>query len=116
MEKHLRFAKYMANLLDGRFRIFGIRVGLDPILGLIPGIGDIITMGFALYLIWIGRQIGLPPRLIRKMAGNIMVDLVLGFFPVAGDIADVFYRSNEKNFKILEGYSRNDVIEGEIID
>lgn len=117
MSKNQRLANasFVARLLDKRFKIFKYRFGIDPLLGLIPGIGDILSFFLSLYLLWIAYQLKLPKVAMRKMLGNILVDLLLGTLPVIGDVADFFYMANKKNFEILNQYCHQKIIEAEIV-
>src|SRR5215218_2227696 len=107
----------LATLLDSAFIIPGTkqRVGIDALLGLIPGIGDAVSTALSAYIIWEARQLGLPRWKIARMIGNLALDTTLGAIPIAGDVFDVFYKSNQRNLKIvtdhLEKHSPR-VIEG----
>lgn len=95
-----------SGMLDSRFRVpfTRIRFGLDPVLGLIPGIGDAIGLGLSFYII--SEAIGLKagPRIIGKMVGNVAVDFVVGLVPVFGDIFDVVWRANDRNARLLRSH------------
>lgn len=99
---HYVIAENIAKLLDGQFTAFGFRFGLDPIIGLLPGAGDIVTTAFSLYLVWVGLQTGLPSHQIGRMILNIAIDFAVGFIPIIGDIFDFAYKANSKNFEILK--------------
>lgn len=76
-------------------------VGLDNILGLIPVVGDLLTLGPSVYIIWRAWKIGATPGAIAAMIGNLLMDLAIGSIPVVGDIFDVAYNANIRNFRIL---------------
>ncbi len=78
------------------------RYGLDPIIGLIPGIGDVIGAGFGLYIVSIGVRRGLSKPIIARMVFHLFVDMLVGALPLVGDVADFFYKANEKNLQLLE--------------
>ena len=83
----------VAKLMDSAFVIPGLnrRVGLDSVLGLVPGIGDALSAALASYIIWEARQLGLPRWKIARMIGNVAVDTTIGAIPLAGDLFDVFF-------------------------
>ena len=93
----------LTKLLDSAFLIPGLnrRVGLDAIIGLIPGIGDAVSTLLASYIIWEARQLGLPRWKIARMIGNVAVDTAIGAIPVAGDAFDLFFKANERNLRII---------------
>lgn len=105
MDKHLKTASFLANLLDSRFNFLGIRFGIDPLLGLVPGLGDLVSLILSLYLIWIGINLKIPPLEILRMVLNIAVDFLVGLIPVAGDIGDIVFKANIRNLKILQKYA-----------
>lgn len=96
----------LARLMDSHFRIPGtnIRFGLDPVIDLIPGVGDLAGVAISGYLIWEARRLGAPKSLMARMAGNVAMDFILGAVPLAGTIADVFWRANDRNIRLLRGY------------
>jgi hypothetical protein len=96
----------VARLLDDSFRIpgTGIRVGLDSLIGLIPGVGDLFGVGLGSWFIYEAHRLGAPAALKWKMARNVVLDAVLGFVPVLGDILDVAYRSNRRNLELLRSH------------
>jgi uncharacterized protein DUF4112 len=93
----------LAGLLDDAFAIPGtpIRFGLDPIVGLIPGLGDILTSLISFLIVLAAWQRGLPMITITRMVVNIAIDTLLGTVPVAGDLFDVFWKSNRMNYNLL---------------
>lgn len=104
MEHHLKIARLLANLLDSQFSFLGFKFGLDPLIGLIPWIGDAISMVLSFYIIWIAKRLALPKEKINTMVRNLVTDFVLGLVPVLGDVADFFFRSNKMNLDILEAH------------
>lgn len=93
----------LADTMDSLFRIPGthIRVGLDSIIGLIPGIGDAVALAPAGYIVWQARQMGAPKRLIARMGVNIGIDALVGSIPLVGDIFDVGWKGNRRNVALL---------------
>lgn len=114
---HLQVIRNVANLLDNKFKVFGFRFGLDPILGLIPGIGDFIPFVLGFYMIWIARKLELPAEKIGEMIKNIATDVFLGIIPVLGDFTDLVFRAHHKNLQIIEEFVRTQppTYEGELI-
>ena len=91
-------------LLERSFRIPGINypIGLDAIIGLVPLLGDIVTTGLSAYMVWEARNLGLPKWKLWRMAGNVGFDALLGVVPIVGDAADVLFRSNTRNLRIIK--------------
>ena len=114
---HLNTARTIADLLDNKFNFMGFKFGLDPIIGLIPGIGDVFPVVLGAYMVWIGIKEKLPGEKIAEMIRNIIIDTVLGIIPVVGDISDFVFRAYHKNLQILEHHAKNipDTYEGEIV-
>ena len=79
-----------------------IRIGLDSIVGLIPGAGDALMLFVSLRIVWLGKSLGMPKALIAQMVKNSAIDFGLGFIPFVGDIVDIFYKANQKNVRIME--------------
>ena len=102
----LWFAKFLADLLDQRFTIPGtsIRIGLDPIIGLIPGIGDLLANLTGSLILLVAAQLAVPKIILARMGINIAINTLLGAVPIFGDIASIWYRSNVRNVQLLERY------------
>ena len=100
-----------AVLLDSQFRVPGtnIRFGLDAIVGLIPGLGDISTPVFAALLLLQGVRLRLPLVVQARMVLNAAIDMALGFVPVLGDLADIGFKANLRNLALLERHSTRGV-------
>ena len=96
----------ISNILDNAIAIPGTeyRMGLDPILGLLPGGGDTLTAFFSAYIVWEAAQMGLPRETLIRMVWNIVFDTLLGFIPVLGDIFDVAWKANVKNICLIESH------------
>ena len=100
-------AKFLAELLDQRFTIPGtsIRIGLDPIIGLIPGIGDTLANLAGSAILVIAAQLHLPKIVLLRMGWNIALNTLIGSIPVLGDVFSIWFRSNVKNVQLLERYA-----------
>lgn len=101
-----RFARFekLTRLLDDSFTIPGtsIRVGWDSIIGIVPGLGDMISTVLSGYLIYQAKQLGASNWVLARMVGNTGLDFLLGSIPIAGDIFDVFFKSNRRNSRLLK--------------
>jgi hypothetical protein len=99
-------ARGLARLLDDLIRIPGtnIGIGLDPIIGLIPGVGDMIGGLISSYILVVAAQEGVPTSVLARMLGNIALDSLVGVVPVLGDLFDVGVKSNRRNVDLLDRY------------
>ena len=90
-------------LMDDLFRIpvLGWRVGLDPLLGLVPGLGDTTTSLVSFYILASAVRYGVPKVTLLRMGLNIGLDYVVGLLPFVGDFADAWMKSNRKNLELL---------------
>ena len=93
----------LERLLERSFTIPGVNmpVGLDAIVGLVPVLGDIVTTAMGAYVVWEAKNLGLPKWKLARMGANVLLDTAIGAIPVVGDAADLLFRSNSKNLKIL---------------
>ena len=94
----------LERILERAFILPGLNrpVGLDFIVGLIPVVGDLIAAAMGSWLVWEARNLGLWKFQIARMMGNVGFDAVLGFVPFVGDAADLYFRSNTRNLKIIK--------------
>ena len=99
-----RRVEVLEQLMERSFRIPGVNypIGLDAIVGLVPIVGDFITAAMGAYIVWEGRNLGLPKWKLWRMGGNIAIDTALGAVPVVGDAFDVMFRSNTRNLRIIK--------------
>ena len=99
----LRWVDSFSRLLDTRYRIPGtkIRFGLDFLLGLIPGAGDLIGMGMSGVLVLTMARYGASGKVVAKMLGNVALDTFVGSIPIVGDLFDLAYKSNYRNLKLM---------------
>lgn len=101
----VRRMEFVAQLLDSAFVLPGTnrRVGIDAIIGLVPGIGDIITTLLSSYVIWEARNLGVSRLALGRMLANLAIHASIGWIPVIGDIFDAFFRVNQRNMRIVRG-------------
>lgn len=99
-------AKKMAWLLDECIRIPGtnIKIGLDPIIGLIPGGGELLTTLAGATVLGEAGKRGIPFRLLIKMGGNMLLNALMGAIPVVGDLFSVWFKSNTRNYDMLNQF------------
>lgn len=105
--RRLQRLRALAWLLD---RSIGVgpkaRFGLDPILGLVPGVGDWLGGLLSLYIVYEGMRLGLSWPVIGRMLGNVAVETVAGAVPVAGDVFDFWWQANIRNLQLVEKHYR----------
>jgi hypothetical protein len=106
----IRNLERLAKLMDSQFKIPGtnIKFGLDALIGLVPGIGDVITFIISAIMLSVLAKKGVSGFVLARMTLNIIWDALIGSFPILGDIFDVGFRANEKNLKLM----REHYIEG----
>jgi hypothetical protein len=99
-------ARSLTRLLDDAILIPGtsFRVGLDPIVGLIPGVGDLVTGAMSIYLLTVAQRAGAPPSVLLRMVGNLAIDSVVGAVPFLGDLFDAGWKANRRNLNLIERY------------
>lgn len=97
----------IARLLDSAVPVPGtsFRFGLDPILGLVPGFGDIVSPLFTVGIIWQARDLGIPRVVMVRMIINVAIDTLVGLVPILGDLFDFAWKSNNKNLALLEQHA-----------
>ncbi|MBL4585891.1 MAG: DUF4112 domain-containing protein [Flavobacteriales bacterium] len=107
--QELEYAEKLVRLMDSQFKIpiLNIRFGLDPIIGLIPIAGDIVSFLISLLIIVALVRNGMPTSIVVRMVGNILLDLFIGGIPVLGDIWDFFNKANRKNLKLAKAHFEN---------
>jgi len=97
-----RWMQHLAYLMDGAIQIGRWSIGLDPLIGLVPGFGDLIGALISMLIVGRAVQAGLPRIAIARMVTNIAIDTVVGSIPIFGDAFDFAYKSNLKNLRIYE--------------
>jgi len=91
-------------LMDGVFEIpvIGRKFGLDALIGLVPVVGDLVSAGIGLYLVFEARELGASRWLQVRMVGNLLLDFLVGAVPVVGDFLDLLYRAHYRNLMLLQ--------------
>src|SRR5918998_5727502 len=109
-EQRLAGLRRIADLLDNAFQVPGTsyRIGLDPIVGLFPVIGDLVSPLFTVGILLQARQLGVPKVVQARMLINVAIDTLVGAVPVAGDLFDFAWKANDKNLALLELHARED--------
>ena len=80
----------------------GFRIGLDGIVGLIPGIGDVIGLALSSVIVLDAGRRGVPPSILLRMAANVLIEMVIGSIPLIGDVFDFVWKANTRNLRLLE--------------
>jgi hypothetical protein len=96
----------LSRLLDNALAIPGttFRIGLDPVLGLIPGAGDFVGTALSAYIVIEAARLGIPRAALGKMVSNILLESLVGAIPVVGDWFDFAWKANTKNMELLEAH------------
>lgn len=102
VEEELRKLGVLSRMLDSQFSLLGIKFGLDSILGLVPVAGDVATGIAGTYSLFTAIRLKLHPLAILQIGWNLLFDTVIGAIPLLGDVFDFFFKSNTKNFKVIE--------------
>lgn len=94
----------LSKLMDKKFRIPGtdFRFGLDGLLGLIPGVGDMSTFAVSCYLITLMAKNGASGYVMVRMVLNVVIDAIIGSIPLVGDIFDFAFKANSRNMKLMQ--------------
>ncbi|QDT41931.1 hypothetical protein Pan241w_20110 [Gimesia alba] len=94
----------LTHFLDDAFKVPGtnLRIGWDTLIGIVPGLGDMISATLSGYLIYEAKQLGASRWVLARMIGNVALDSVLGAIPLLGDVFDAFFKSNRRNARLLK--------------
>ncbi|MEM6845191.1 MAG: DUF4112 domain-containing protein [Bacteroidota bacterium] len=100
----LKWVDKITQIMDSKFRIPGtnFRFGLDPILGLIPGLGDATSLAISGTLVYYMAKHGVSRKVVIMMLGNIALDAIFGSIPILGNLFDFFYKANTRNIRLLK--------------
>jgi len=103
-QRGLKDIEKLAKLMDAQFKVPGtnIRFGLDSLIGLIPGVGDLSTFAVSGYMVWVLAHNGASGFLLARMVLNILIDAIVGMVPLLGDIFDIAFKANIRNMKLMQ--------------
>lgn len=108
--ERIRRLRSLAWLLDNSIPLpGGLRIGIDALIGLVPGIGDAVGAVISAYIVNEARSLGAPRSVLMRMAGNVLLEAIVGSVPFAGDIFDAAYKANTRNLALLEKYQLDPV-------
>lgn len=104
----------MTKAFDTHWRVPGTswRFGLDPVLGLIPAIGGLVTLGASVYGLVLARRVGAPWSVLTAMTGNVALDFFVGEIPLVGDVFDFAFKAHVRNLRLLENWMSRDLPSG----
>ena len=96
----------LATVFDTAFILPGtnVRFGVESLVRLVPGVGDVIASALSCYLLYEARQLGVPRLLFARMLANVVLEGTIGAVPIAGDAFDVFFRANRRNVALLRAH------------
>lgn len=111
-KEKVKSLRQISNLLDNAFKIPGTSfgIGLDPLIGLVPGGGDLLTGIFSAYLVFKAAEFGLPKATLIKMTTHILIDIFAGTIPLIGDFFDLTWKANTKNMDLLESHLESPLV------
>ena len=103
-QERLERLRRLGYLLDNSIPIpgTGYRIGLESVIGLVPGLGDLVGGGFSAWIILQAARLGAPPSLLARMGWNLLVDLGVGAIPLLGDLFDAGFKANMRNLALLD--------------
>jgi hypothetical protein len=104
-QSRMQRLRSMAWLLDNSIPLpGGFRVGLDAIIGLVPGVGDAVGALLSVFILNEARALGAPRSVLMRMSGNVLIETLVGSIPFAGDLFDAGFKANMRNIALLERY------------
>ncbi|WP_445399564.1 DUF4112 domain-containing protein [Zobellella sp. An-6] len=97
--------KRLAWLLDSSIRLpGGFRIGLDGLIGLVPGVGDLVAAGLSAYIIAEAARMKLPAGVLARMGLNVLLELLIGAIPLFGDLFDFAFKANQRNVRLMDAH------------
>jgi hypothetical protein len=101
-EAAVRRMEFVSRLLDESVRVPGTEfsIGLDPVLGALPGAGDVVAAGFSLYIVLESARLGVSFTTLIRMLANVAVDVAVGSVPVVGVLFDALWKANVRNLEL----------------
>ena len=97
-----KFSRFTDNSIALPFTRF--RIGVEPLIGLVPGIGDFAGLAMSCYVLWEAQRAGASGRIKRQMLRNMGIDFVLGLVPIVGDAFDAVFKANMRNTRLLRDF------------
>jgi len=103
-QPNIKDIEWLSKLMDSKFTIPGtnFKIGLDPIIGLIPVAGDVMSYGVSAFLITKMVKHGASKKVALKMTFNVILDMLIGMIPLIGTIFDFTYKANDRNVRLLK--------------
>jgi hypothetical protein len=101
--RRLERLRRLAVLMDSAIEVpgLGVSFGVDPIIGLVPVVGDLVSTAASLYIVYEAHRLGASKGVLARMLGNVALDLLVGEIPVLGDVFDVAFKANVRNLRLL---------------
>jgi Domain of unknown function (DUF4112) len=108
IDRRLNALRRLRYLLDDAFRVPGtsLRFGWDPIVGMVPWLGDALTAVLSCAIVVHAHRLRVPRVVQLRLLGNLAIDMVVGLLPLVGDVADAFWKSNTRNMALLERHAQ----------
>lgn len=102
-------ARRISRIMDDLVRIPGTRrrIGIDPLLGFLPGLGDGVALVISMDLLFSAAKLGAGTAVLTRMAGNLVLDAIVGMVPLVGDVFDLGWKANRRNLALLEALVRD---------
>ena len=112
-EAAVRRMRFVANLLDDSIRVPGteFRIGIDPILGILPGAGDAVSAALSVYIVLESARLGVPFLTLLRMMANVTLDFAIGSVPVIGTLFDAAWKANQTNVELAVEHLGGESIE-----